>query len=379
MNSRSNVLAFVMLTTVFSPLALGYYVASRAIAPSAPRKYDIGLHGIVQHTGSSSLVLDRSEVTRSPGTFSIWFDGGHAQLGNVLREDRATVTREIIRTDRGDLANATAGAWSGHVHISAVTLGLTSTDITLETEYGPAPAWRFDPPSTHDASAWAIHVHGLGSSRSAMLRGVTAATRANMVSLVVSYRNDGEGPVTSGSRSTLGLDEVDDVAKAVEYAVAHGARRVILFGWSMGASIALKLLVDRRYRDVIVGVVAISPVLDWVQTLRSNCRRAGLPAFIGSIASTMLLSPTVARILRLPHPLDLHKLNWLERATELSRPVLLIHGTRDTSAPIQLSRQLAQRHPDATLLEFDSDHTLEWNAQPDYWEQSVLAWIANLP
>ncbi len=374
-----SVLAVGVVAAACFPLALGFFVASRAVAAPAARKRNVRLYGTTRRQGTPGLMLERSKRTSSPGTFSIWFEGGHAQLGRILFQDHATVMREIIRIDGNGLSEARAGSWSGYAHISAATLGLNSRDVDIRTHCGSTPAWRIEPHSVQDSWSWAIHIHGLGSTRAGMLRGVKVAAEAGMTSLVVSYRNDGEGPVTGTRKSTLGMDESGDVANAIDYAVAQGARRIVLFGWSMGANIALKLMVDSTRQELIAGVVAISPVLDWTQTLRSNCRRVGIPAFIGSIASVILDSSVGARILRIPHRIRLSELNWLDRAGELHRPILLIHGLHDSSVPIELSRQLAlTRDQLVTLLEFDSDHTLEWNTDAARWEESVLSWITQL-
>jgi dienelactone hydrolase len=63
-------------------------------------------------------------------------------------------------------------------------------------------------------------------------------------SFVVAHRNDGEGPTVVTGRSTLATLEADDVREAVRHALQRGARRVVLFGWSMGAAISLQLAAD---------------------------------------------------------------------------------------------------------------------------------------
>jgi dipeptidyl aminopeptidase/acylaminoacyl peptidase len=212
-----------------------------------------------------------------------------------------------------------------------------------------------------------------------MLRGVKVAAELGMTSLVVTYRNDGEGPRSGSGKTTLGQDEAEDVERALEYAIQHGASRIVLFGWSMGATIALTLATDSVNAALIKGIVAISPVLDWKQTLQANCKRAGLPAFGGTISAALLGRFPWSRFLGLPHPLALRDTNWLERAHELRQPILLIHGKQDRSTPSQLSEQLSFRRPDlVSFVMFDSDHTLEWNSNPEIWERAVSTWMTEL-
>ncbi len=66
--------------------------------------------------------------------------------------------------------------------------------------------------------------------------------------LVPSYRNDEGVPPGPDGRYALGLSERRDVEAALRYAVDHGAREVLLMGWSMGGAIVLQLL-DRCRRS----------------------------------------------------------------------------------------------------------------------------------
>ncbi|WP_157432115.1 alpha/beta hydrolase [Agromyces italicus] len=118
----------------------------------------------------------------------------------------------------------------------------------------------------------------------------------------MTYRKDGEGPTTGSGRSTLGATEVDDVRAAVEYALAHGASRVIRFGWSMGATIALQLAADPELRGIVPGLVLESPVLDWVSTIKANCKRSSLPAWTGALAVSWLDNRRLSRITDLVRP-----------------------------------------------------------------------------
>ncbi len=63
----------------------------------------------------------------------------------------------------------------------------------------------------------------------------------------------------------------------MRFAVRYGARRVILYGWSTGASMALHAAVSSPLRERIGGLVLDSPVLDWQTTLRALAVARGSP------------------------------------------------------------------------------------------------------
>jgi pimeloyl-ACP methyl ester carboxylesterase len=210
---------------------------------------------------------------------------------------------------------------------------------------------------------------------------VRVAADLGYTSLVVTYRNDGDGPRAGSGRTTLGAAESDDVDAALQYALDYGAQRIVLFGWSMGATIALQLASRDAWRAYVRALVLESPVLDWVATLKANCVRAGLPAACALLAAPWLAITPVARAIGLPGRIPLGSFNWIARAGELRTPMLILHGTRDDSAPVDTARALVEQRPDIVQLEeFDAGHTMTWNADPARWHAVVSNWLnAHLP
>lgn len=73
----------------------------------------------------------------------------------------------------------------------------------------------------------------------------------------------------------------------------------------------------------------------------------------------------------------LRVLNWIARASALSVPALVFHGTADTSSPPVVARLLAQLRPDMVQLEmFLAEHTLGWNSDPKRWARLASEWLA---
>ncbi|WP_082541392.1 alpha/beta hydrolase family protein [Microbacterium sp. Root166] len=360
-------------------LGLGLVIARRLTAPSGPRRFDLLIRAVEQDGDRQAIVLDRTHQTESPGEFTLMFPGGHwVQLSaEVLDRGPGRIAREVTATAPGFTPSAgECASWSGIYFMTPLDAGLSARDVAIHTPSGPAPAWRIDG-SDVQSTKWAIHIHGLGSPRAGTLRGVQVTTELGYTSLVVSYRNDGEGPWRETGRSTLGATEVDDVDAAIQYAIDQGARQVVLFGWSMGAQVALQLAARARYGRPVAGLVLESPVLDWVATIKANCARAGLPAAAGLLAIPWLLSPFLARAVGLPGAIPLGDLDWIARARELTVPTLILHGADDDSAPPAVSRKLAALRPGLVQLElFDADHTMTWNSDQERWRSIVAAWLS---
>lgn len=357
--------------------ALGWLIARKLTAPVGPRTFNLVVRGVEDDDGVLRVVLNRTSDTTAKGIYNLWFErGGWVQLGSdVQYRGPNRIARAVTGTSKG-LSPRTGDhvSWSGIYFVTPVDAGLDAREIRISTPSGYAAAWRINGSS----STWAIHIHGLGSPRAGTLRGVQVATELGYTSLVVSFRNDGEGPRIGSGRSTLGATEVDDVEAAISYAVRRGAERFVLFGWSMGAAIALQLAHRSEYAQLIVGLVLDSPVLDWVAVIKENCAHCGLPAVAGHLATLWLTLGPLARIVGLPITIPLRELNWVRSAEVLTVPTLILHGMRDDSAPIRVSKALRDRRPDLVELgSFEAGHTLAWNSDPDRWRSAVSSWLSN--
>jgi len=357
-------------------LGVGWTIARRLTAPAGPRTFDLTIHDIEKgDDGVRRVVLDRTPQTTAEGIYNLWLDSGDwVQLSMEKSErDPDRIARTVTGTSPGlRLVVGERASWSGIYYANPADAGLDARDITISTPVGPCPAWRID----GDPATWAIHIHGLGSTRAGTLRGVQVATELGYTSLAVTYRNTAEGPRVGTGRSTLGNTETADVDEAIGYAVRRGAQRIVLFGWSMGAAIALQLANRPRHDDLITALVLDSPVLDWTETVKANCVRTGLPAAAGQLAVLWLTVGPLARMLGLPESIPLRQFAWIARAAELTTPTLILHGTRDSSAPARLSQELQGQRPDlVTLKTFDADHTLAWNSDPERWRTAVTRWL----
>ena len=350
---------------------VGWTITRRLTAPVSPRAFDLTIRDIEHDNDGDLIVLDRTDQTTADGTYNLWFEhGGWAQLSADVRDrGPARVARRITGTALGLAPKAgDRASWSGIYYAAPHEAGLDARNITITTPTGQCPAWRID----GDPSTWAIHIHGLGSTRAGTLRGVLAATELGYTSLVVSYRNTAEGPRVGTGRSTLGDTEMADVDEAIGYAIRRGAQRIVLFGWSMGAAIALQLADHPRHQGLIAALVLDSPVLNWTEVMKTNCARSGLPAAAGYLATPWLTLHPLARAVGLPGRISLRSFDWSARAADLSTPTLILHGTQDDSVPIRLSQTLRDARPDLIELEtFDAGHTLCWNTDPGRWQRSV--------
>ena len=360
--------------------ALSVIVARTVIIPPSRRTDDI--HILALDRAASTIVLSSTPDSRLPGEYSFWFTGdtGHVRVGDILSQTPRTVMRSIEAPDFGDLPAARRGRFNGWFYLTPHDLHVPFEEVRIGPPLGDAPAWLI-PAEKPNAKRWMIGVHGRAVSRPEALRGVIPFRDKGFTSLIVSYRNDGEAPRSDDYRYALGDREWLDIEAAMRYALAHGAEELVLMGWSMGGATVLQALTRSVYGEHVAGVVLESPVVDWITTLDFQAELRKLPAVIRFGVLSLLKYRWGGLLTGLAEPLDLDRLDFVRRAQELDRPILILHSDDDGFVPSTASRELAVARPDIVSYEaFEiARHTKLWNYDREKWEGAIRRWIEALP
>jgi hypothetical protein len=343
--------------------ALSWHFSSFVVVPDHSRwAPDIE----VVRVGPDSVVLERNEAASKRGVYDIAWEGGSAQVGAVLERDEETLTRRLRRA-RGYLlpgmsVELGSEAYNGDPREA---LGLPYRDVSIRGELGPLPAWLVPAGARGAAAArtWAIVVHGHNGDRQNGLKVVPALHRLGLPALLVSYRNDLGAPDSPDGYHHLGLTEWRDVDAATEYALSHGARRLVLFGFSMGGAVIGRFMADSPRAGDVAALVLDAPVVDWRETLELNTTRMGWPA----LAALPLRWAVGARI-----DVDWEALDFESHPEDFDLPILLFHGDDDEIVPVETSRELADALPGATYVEVPTaDHVEAWNVAPRLYERRL--------
>ena len=356
--------------------ALIITVARKVITPPHKRVEDLRIVAVADDSITLTSTLD----SRIPGRYSLWFarDKGHARIGDILEQTPATVTRELLGVDSGNLASATRARIGSWYYRTPASLGLQFEEVTIVTPVGPAPAWLV--PATADMGRWVIAVHGRGVRRNEALRSLQVFRDAGYNSLLVSYRNDGEAPPSEDGLYALGDTEWEDVDAALAFARGRGAKDIVLMGWSMGGATVLQAATRSPHAEIVRGIVLESPVVDWITALRHQGRQLGLvnPFRLGVL--TVLSSSWGRAITGQQHPIDLDRLDFVRHAAQLSVPILVLHSADDVYVPATASRELARLRPDiVTYIEFVvAGHTRLWNYDAERWNRAIAQWLGEL-
>ncbi|WP_019545537.1 alpha/beta hydrolase family protein [Streptomyces sulphureus] len=317
----------------------------------------------VHAIGDARIALTRSLATLRPGVYGVQGKSGHAQVGPVLPDESAraeahVVLRRLLTADwdlprAGSTVRLTPQLRTGDPQSA---LGIDFSDVDVPGELGALPAW-FVP---GDRKTWVLAVHGLGTTRELALNLLPFLREQRLPVLALAYRGDAGAPGRAPRRP--GGPEWHDLDAAVRYAVRYGARRVVLLGWSSGATMALRTACESPLRERIAGLVLDSPVLDPAAALRALAAAHHVPK---------ALLPLAARAARgeAENPAQ----ESVVEPSHLRVPTLLVHGPDDTVADWEGSRALAAARPARVTLHTvpHAPHSAMWNADPDGYEQTL--------
>lgn len=360
-----------------SILALSAVVARAVVTPPNRRRDPVRIYALNADAGT--ITLTRTDESAAVGTYTlVWADGeGSCRLGEIVAESERTVTRRYRDESGPPLVNQRAVRVASAPERSIDDVGVPWQSVQVPTELGPAPAWSFLGDRETD---WVIHVHGRGAVLTEPLRSIRLLHDEGWSSLVITYRNDRDAPASPDGKFGLGATEWRDVEAAMSWAVARGATRIVLVGWSMGGSTVMQAQFEAEHRDRVIGVVLESPAVSWRATLALQGRRAHLPRIVVRLTTWLLSSPLARPLLRLDAPIPLERMELVDRAGELRVPILLFHSTADTVVPYQPSAALARRRPDLVTYEQfdDARHVRNWNVDAPRWERAFRTWMRGL-
>ncbi|HEU4724790.1 MAG TPA: alpha/beta fold hydrolase [Candidatus Eisenbacteria bacterium] len=364
--------------------ALGWHVSGRIYREALLAAYD---HGPSRYDDARVDAVDSTRITLTPlrnergrvgreGAWGLFGAAGGGRVGAILGRDGARVVRAFTPIDGlpepGDSVDIRLEAYQGD---PLRARGLAYDDVTVPTELGPAPAWRI--PGAR--GTWAVFVHGKGAARRQALRALGVVHALGFPALVITYRNDEGAPPSPDGRYHYGLTEWRDVEAAVRYALANGARDVVLIGTSMGGGIVAAFLERSPLASRVSRAVLDSPMLDFGETIDWGVAHATLPG-------TRIPMPGVAgsvgkQFAAWRYGVDWKALDLKRGADAIAAPLLVFHGDADEIVPIATSRALAARRPDrVTFVAFHGAHHAEgWNVDSLRFQAALRDFLSESP
>jgi uncharacterized protein len=354
-----------------------YYTGELLPAPVAGEPtYDVEVVGVDTSVGELTFAASDGDLL-DLARLGFWTAASTLELGEVVEVDAEAVTRTATLVDGGwpevgDLGAATPVTFRGDPEAA---LGLPTTHVAVPGPDGPLPAWQVVPDDVTDPAAYAVLIHGRGASREAMHRSLRTVHDAGIPALVISVRNDPGAPADPDGWGRYGDTEWEDLQAAVDHLVeVEGAERLLPIGSSQGGSLVLSWLRRGEHTERAVGAFLISPLTSMRGTLGLQARDRGIPT---GVVPPLLWSTGLLAQAR--SGLDLDRLEHAEAGVVAGYtiPMLVTHGTADSTVPFADSVTFAAARPDLVTLEtYDEvEHVREWNADPDRFDTDLATFL----
>jgi pimeloyl-ACP methyl ester carboxylesterase len=353
----------VIVVILIAIAAAGWSFSSDVLVPN----YSAWSDSIeVKAVGPDQIVLEKTTDTARPGYYGLDWEGGHAVLGPVVSVSNDSVTRRLSDVS-GYLP---PGVEDAHLDTNVYTgdprqaLGLPYRNVAVKGELGPMPAWQI--PGT--SQTWAIGVHGINDTPQVGLRIAPELHKLGLPTLLITYREDQGAPASPDGFHHMGLTEWKDLEAAARYALDHGARRLVLIGYSMGGSLVTQFLERSQLAPRTAAVVLDAPALNWKAILEFNAEEMGFPGFFALPVEWGI----GARI-----DADWSSLDAIEHTSELRYPTLLFHGKEDQVVPIKTSEEFAEKLPKSVTFYAvpKADHTQSWNVDPSLYDRRLRRFL----
>jgi len=357
--------AGLAIVALIAGALLSWHFSSRVVVPDhSPWSEGVDVEAV----SPGRIRLKRSGATERPGYYGLVWQAGHAIVGPVIRRDDDAVVRRLSEV-HGYLVPGIEAGFDSDVYVGdpREARGLAFRSVAIPDELGPMPAWLIPAPGR----TWAIVVHGINGSREIGLRIAPTLHRDGLPSLLISYRDDLGSPTSPDGHHHLGETEWHDLAAAVRYALGHGARHIVLVGYSMGGAIVSQLMERSTLAKRVSGLVLDAPALDWRAILEFNAEQMGLPGFLAvpvEWAIDVRTGPDWDSLDALQHPEDFHL------------PILLFHGLDDEVVPISTSDEFAaELSRNVTYYRVaQAGHTQSWNVDPGLYDRRLTRFLRSL-
>jgi alpha-beta hydrolase superfamily lysophospholipase len=248
-------------------------------------------------------------------------------------------------------------------NITPADLGLTYETRRIDAGQSEwLEAWFM--PST-SSSGVVLMFPGYATSKDTLLTPAAALHDMGYDALLVDFRGSGG---SSGSDTTLGVREAEDVATSVAYArQAWPGKPIVLYGVSMGAAAVLRAVAkDGVQPDALI---LESPFDRLLTTVGNRFHSMGLPAFPS--AELLIFWGSVQ------HGFDGFQHNPVEYARSVKCPTLFMYGDQDPRVTPEQSVAIYEQldGPKEFVSFHGAGHTSLIAAAPQDWKLRVAKFL----
>ncbi len=370
----------LLIVPVVALVALGWYLSNLFLVPEP---YSLMPEFTILEVGEGSVTLPlpaqrQFADTRLQGVYNLLYEGGYGRLGEVFRETSQSLTR-VFTLSHGEPPKSGAPARLDYVIYRSDPLeahGLPFEDLTLQGQVGKLKAWWLP----NEGNTAVLMLHGKRrADRTETLRIMPTLVNLGYPVLALAYRNHDTSDPSPDGLFHFGASEWQDAMTALDFLRAQGIRRVVIYGFSMGGAVTLETAERLRGESAsaaqteLVAVILDAPLLDPKTVFRHNASALGLPnALINPLTDLAMWVATKRS------GVDWKTLNQQDTIHQVTVPVLLIHGSQDSTVPVALSDALVERTGGSLTYHRveGAEHIEAWNQDPEAYEGWVQEFLA---
>jgi len=374
----AKIIPVLLIAVLLMMMCGGWFVANRIREGVLEQEVSVELFDLkVVALEHHQITLRKTSQTeenewKRGGIWGLRWKEGYARLGEVFKTNEQETVRKFIplkgTLNKGDMARLEAFAFPDNPEEA---FGLSTRKVFYSSPLGELPACFLGGLQ----SSWVIFVHGKrdyparSPFRSYPILPVVA--QAGFPFLIITYRNDLGVPKNEDGYHWYGQTEWKDLEGAADYAFGHGAKDLILVGYSMGGAIVMNFLCQSSLADKVRGVILDSPMLDLEATIDLGARLKGLPKILTSVGKFVAGSR---------FNIKWRAFNYLRKAKMITVPILLFHGDSDRTVPVETSDALAKARPDIVKYHRipGATHIRSWNMNPYEYERAVNGFLTTL-
>jgi len=217
-----------------------------------------------------------------------------------------------------------------------------------------------------EARGVVVMFHGYAASKASLLPAAVLLHRLGYATMLVDFQGAGG---SSGTTTTLGMREADDVAAAFAFAVRRWPTLPIaLYGASMGGTAVMRSMAIHQLRPA--AIVLESPFDRAVQAVRNRLALHSLPAF--PLAELLVFWGGVQL------GFNGFQHNTVDYAREVTCPTLILHGGRDSRVSMgEIEAITANLRSPHELVTFpQAGHEALAAVDPAHWQARVGQFLA---
>ena len=213
-----------------------------------------------------------------------------------------------------------------------------------------------------------ILFHGKGRSKASLLTNAQIFNNLNYDTLLVDFRGSGD---SSGNTSTIGFQEGEDVALAVQYIQQLNPEQpIILYGVSMGSAAILKAIArDQVQPD---GIILELPFARLVDAVKNRLKTYDLPSII--------FGELIVFWGGIQHKFNGFSHNPIDYAKAVNCPTLIFSGDRDPLVTVEEVQQIQNNvNSQNKLVVFpNAGHQLLVSIDRQLWQKNVTTFLKSI-